>query len=85
MMGFGVMALIVVVVAGLTLVLRQIIIVGMVIISPLAFVAYLVPNLEQYFKKWWSSYIKLLMMYPLIVGLFGVGKIAGQNRQHYCS
>jgi len=78
MVGFGVMALIVVIVAGLTLVLRQILIVGLVIVSPLAFVAYLVPNLEQYFKKWWSSYIKLLMMYPLIVGLFGVGKIAGQ-------
>ena len=78
MVGFGVMALIVVIVAGLTLVLRQILIIGLVIVSPLAFVAYLIPNLEQYFKKWWSSYLKLLMMYPLIVGLFGVGKIAGQ-------
>lgn len=61
--------------AVIVLILRQMVILALVIVAPLAFVAWLLPNTEQYFTKWRQLLIKLLMMYPLIVLLFAVGKI----------
>ncbi|MGH7196926.1 MAG: hypothetical protein ACREGJ_04150 [Candidatus Saccharimonadales bacterium] len=57
------------------LVLRQMFIIMLVILSPFAFVAYLLPNTEQYARKWASMFSKLLLMYPLIVALFASGTI----------
>jgi hypothetical protein len=65
----------IILVAVVTLVLRQMLILMLVILSPLAFVAWLLPNTEKYFTKWRELLIKLLMMYPLIVLLFAIGKI----------
>ncbi|MGD8373763.1 MAG: hypothetical protein PVI21_02790 [Candidatus Woesebacteria bacterium] len=66
---------IIVLVAVVTLILRQMLILLLVIVAPLAFVAWLLPNTEQYFSKWRELLIKLLMMYPMIVLLFALGKI----------
>lgn len=63
------------VVAVLVLILRQMIIIILVVLSPLAFVAWLLPNTEKYFEKWRQLLIQLLMMYPLIVLLFATGKL----------
>ena len=41
------------------------------ILSPLAFVAYLLPNTESWFKKWRDMFIKMLMLYPLAALVFG--------------
>ena len=70
----GAVALIVVV-AAITLLLRQVFIQALIDISALAFVAYLLPNTEQWFKKWWSLFIKLLAMFPIIMLLFASGHI----------
>ncbi len=59
----------------LTLVLRQVIIVMLIIIAPLAFVAWVIPGTEKYFKMWGSTFIKALMMYPLIMLLLASGQI----------
>ena len=61
----------------ITLILRQVVIMGLVILSPLAFVALLLPNTEKLFKTWWSVITKALVMYPLIMLLFAAGKIFG--------
>lgn len=53
---------------------RQIILVVLVVISPLAFVAWLLPNTEQWFKKWWTMYVRLLVAYPLVMLAFAAGK-----------
>lgn len=68
-------AFLILIVAVIVLVLRQIVIILLVIVSPFAFVAWLLPNTERYFTKWRQLLIQLLMMYPLIVLLFAVGKI----------
>ena len=60
-----------------TIVLRQVVIIGLVIISPLALVSALLPNTEKLFRTWWSYLTKALVMYPLIVLLFAAGKIGG--------
>lgn len=51
----------------ITLQMRMIIIIIMTILAPLAFLAWILPNTENYFKKWITGLIKLLLMYPIIV------------------
>lgn len=73
--GLIVAAFAIVVMAVIVLVSRQIAIIILVILSPLAFVAWLLPNTEKYFTKWRQLLIQLLLMYPMIILLFAVGKI----------
>lgn len=68
-------AFLILIVAVIVLVLRQIVIIMLVIVSPFAFVAWLLPNTERYFSKWRQLLIQLLIMYPMIVLLFAIGKI----------
>ncbi|HSX14955.1 MAG TPA: hypothetical protein VLE72_03575, partial [Candidatus Saccharimonadales bacterium] len=59
----------------LTLVARQILVTLLLILSPLAFVAWILPNTEHLFKVWRTMLLRLLMMYPMIVLLFASGKL----------
>lgn len=72
----GIAALIVVVVV-IVLIIRQLAIITLVVLSPLAILLYLLPNTESYFRKWRELLIQLLLMYPMIVLLFAAGKIFG--------
>lgn len=60
----------------LILIARQAFIVILVIISPLAFVAYLLPNTEGLFKKWWKGLYAALLVYPIIAVVFGASTLA---------
>lgn len=62
----------------LTLVFRQLIIILAAVLAPIAFAAWILPNTEKVFKLWWDSFLKALMMYPIIVLLFAVGAVAAQ-------
>jgi len=78
--GFGLLAmalpiLAAVLIAFVTLVLRKVIIVALLIIAPLAIVAWILPNTQNLWKKYWSLFTKLLFMFPLIAGLLMVGKV----------
>lgn len=57
---------------------RQALIILLVIVAPLAFVAYLLPNTEGWFNKWRSLFQTLLLMYPIIAGMFGASALASQ-------
>lgn len=61
----------------ITIGLRQALVAMLVMIAPLAFVAYLLPNTEQYFKKWKDTLISMLVFYPLFSLLFGASQLAG--------
>lgn len=61
--------------AFITLVLRQAVILALVLISPLAFALYCLPNTEQYFRKWWSFLWQALLVYPIIIIIFAVADI----------
>jgi len=50
---------------------RQVVLMCLVLISPLAFVAWLLPNTEQWFKKWYESFFQMLILYPIIMLMFG--------------
>jgi hypothetical protein len=60
----------------LTLVLRQVFIVILIVISPLAFVAYLLPNTESFTKKWRTTFQLMLLIYPIIALVFGGSALA---------
>ena len=56
--------------------LRQAILILCVVISPLAFAAMLLPNVESLFKKWWSAFKACLFLYPIVGILFGASSLA---------
>lgn len=60
------------------LVLRQALIILLIVIAPLAFVAYLLPNTEDLFTKWRKLLTTLLIMYPLIALIFGGSALAAK-------
>lgn len=62
--------------AFLVMALRQAMIIILIIVSPLAFVAYLLPNTEKYFNLWRKSLTTLLVFYPLFSLLFGGAYVA---------
>ena len=56
----------------LTLGARYIALAILITISPLAFVAWILPNTEHYFKAWYTALIRLVMMYPIIIAILSV-------------
>ncbi|MBR1875411.1 hypothetical protein IJ798_03490 [Candidatus Saccharibacteria bacterium] len=68
--------IIAVIIGLVTISLRQAIIILLVAIAPLAFVAYLLPNTEKWFKKWTNTFSQMLFFYPMFALLFGASKIA---------
>lgn len=58
------------------LMLRQVFIILLVVIAPIAFAAYLLPNTEQYFTKWRKTLTTLLMVFPIIGIVYGASSLA---------
>mgnify|MGYP000022698190 FL=1 len=56
---------------------RQALIIILIIISPLAFVCYLLPGTEQWFKKWQSTFTTMLIFFPAFAVAFGGAQLAG--------
>lgn len=62
--------------AGLVLlIMRKVVISMFILISPLIFVAYLLPNLERIFQQWGRLFFQLLLIYPVIAFLLGTGQV----------
>jgi hypothetical protein len=58
-----------------TLIIRKGLILFLVLISPIAFALYCLPNTEQYFRKWWNLLLEALLVYPIIIVIFAVADI----------
>lgn len=56
---------------------RQALITVLIIISPLAFVAYLLPNTEKWFKKWQSTMMTMMVFFPAFSVIYGGAQLAG--------
>lgn len=74
--GFFIIAFIILLIAAVVVVLRQIVLVFLIVFSPIAFVAGLLPNTQRYFSQWFEIYLRLLAMYPIIMLIFASGKVA---------
>jgi len=47
----------------------------LIVFSPLAFAAWVLPNTEKYFKQWWTYFIKLSIMFLLVNLLLAFGAV----------
>ncbi|HPG37426.1 MAG TPA: hypothetical protein PK865_01380 [Candidatus Saccharibacteria bacterium] len=54
------------------IIIRQGLILLLLIMSPVAFALYCLPNTERYFKAWWEQTFKALLVFPIIMALFGL-------------
>lgn len=72
------LALLAVLVGIAGLIVRQLVIYALVLTAPVAFVAWILPNTEKLFKKWWSNLIKVLMMYPIVTGMLAIATLFQQ-------
>ncbi len=70
-------AIVSVIIGLITISLRQGLVMVLTMIAPLAFVCFLLPNTEGWFKKWKSLFMKMLTFYPMFSFLFGASHIAG--------
>jgi hypothetical protein len=61
--------------AFLTLVLRNILILVLTAVSPLAMLAYILPNTKKFYDMWQSNFLRLILMFPLIILLFQAGRL----------
>lgn len=60
----------------ITVWLRVLVLQFLILLSPLAFVAWVMPNTEKWFKLWRDNALKLLLMYPIIVFMISAGALA---------
>lgn len=59
-----------------TIAARNALIVLLVIVAPLAFAAWIFPNTEKYFKKWWELLVNMLLLFPLVMLMFAASVVA---------
>ncbi|MBR3252699.1 hypothetical protein IKF84_01335 [Candidatus Saccharibacteria bacterium] len=70
-------ALVSVVIGLITIAMRQAVVTLLIMVAPLAMVAYILPNTEQWFKKWKQMLFQMLIFYPAFSLLFGASSLAG--------
>lgn len=58
------------------LIARQALIVLLIAISPIAFVAFLLPNTMSWFTKWQKTFSAMLMLFPIIAFVYGMSILA---------
>ncbi|MBR3180014.1 hypothetical protein IKF57_00570 [Candidatus Saccharibacteria bacterium] len=61
----------------ITIAMRQAVVALLIMISPLAIVAYMLPNTENLFQKWKRLFTQMLVFYPMFSLLFGASSLAG--------
>ncbi|MCX6729079.1 MAG: tail fiber domain-containing protein [Candidatus Saccharibacteria bacterium] len=68
-------ALLVLLMAFVTLIARQMFIIVLILFAPLAILAWIFPGSAKAWQFWWSNFTKLLLMYPMVMALIGAGRI----------
>ena len=70
-------ALVAVVTGLITIALRQAVVALLIMVAPLAIVAYILPNTENLFTRWRKLLTQMLVFYPMFSLLFGASNLAG--------
>lgn len=61
--------------AFMILVLRRIFIIALFLAAPLAILSWVFPKNNKIWNSWWSSFSKLLLVYPMIMALISMGHV----------
>ncbi len=70
-------AVVSVIIAYITIAARQALVYVLIMVSPLAFVCYLLPNTSNWFNTWKKSLTQMLLFYPMFAALFGACSLVG--------
>jgi hypothetical protein len=73
--GFLLAGLIAVIVGLVYMIIRYFLIYVMILIAPLAFVAWVIPGTEKFFKQWWTDFIRLNAMFVTIMALLSASVV----------
>ena len=68
-------ALLAIIIAFFTLIIRNIIVLLLIMAAPLAIAAYVLPNTEKYYKAWWDWLLKALLVFPIITAFIAIGHV----------
>lgn len=71
---FGISAIVALAIIFICLCVREIALIALVVISPIAFVCYLLPNTQKWFQRWADYFIRLLAIYPMFMAVWGAAK-----------
>lgn len=74
-LSFVATALLAILVAFFVLVIRNMVVILLIIMAPVAIIAYALPNTEKIWKLWWDGFSKALMMFPIITAFIAVGHV----------
>lgn len=75
LLSFAATAALAVSIAFLTLIVRQLLIIILIIMAPVAILAFVLPNTQRGWKLWWDSFSKALLMFPLIAAFIASGRV----------
>lgn len=64
-----------IVVGFMTILARRIIIILLIVIAPLALALWVLPGTEGWAKRWWKTFIQMLLVYPIIMALLATGQL----------
>jgi hypothetical protein len=71
----GIMAALALFTGLIIIVIRQIVVVLLAILAPVALVLYILPGTEKAWKLWWNSFWGALIMFPLIEAFIAAGSV----------
>ncbi len=66
-------ALLGVLIAFVVLAMRQMVIVMLIVLAPVAIACYILPNTEKIWKMWWDFFIRAIFAFPIISMFIAVG------------
>lgn len=62
-------------IAFMVLVARQLVIVVLILMAPIAIACYVLPNTQNVWKLWHESFSKALLMFPIIMAFLATGRV----------
>lgn len=75
LLSFIATAALAILIAFFVIIIRNILLVFLILIAPVAIALYILPNTEKYFKGWWSLFTKVLIVFPIITGMIALGHV----------
>lgn len=75
LLSFGLTALLAVLIAFLVLVVRELIVIFLVIIAPLAIACLILPNTRKAWQLWQNTLTAMLIIFPIIAAMIATGRV----------
>lgn len=66
---------VIIILAVLTLVIRQALLILLTLVSPVAIVLSVLPGTERFFRQWLDLFFRTLIIYPMVAALFAVSDV----------